>query len=328
MKVLLKVFLVGIVIAVTVLMARMLPSAPSAASRMAPKAASDYAPEPEPEPIPDPESLPPGLAATPQAAQAAAQATIEAGRAVMVNAGLTATAVGLEMAQAQATQRALATEQAYHATSTAQVVTATAQALALHATATAQNVQLAATAQALVSQGTATAQVINAQATALAAEAERSQLAVEQQRMMNQVWAVTKWGLAVLFVLFAFYLLYRFTALRVVRRADGKVLIVAGGIVYDPDRNPNPVLRLGPQGAAAFPPISAEAQAQTTARDQAISLARALGGRRPPESVAAAFPLPPDPRQMIDVEILPPERILPWLREVEQKLPPPEESGV
>ena len=215
-------------------------------------------------------TLPMPFAATPQAAQAAAQATIMAGQAAVVNLNITATAVGLHMAQAKATENAAAL----------------ATAMAIQGTATAQAQQVTATAQALANNGTATAQALMAQATALAAQAEREQLAVEQQRMMNTVWAVTKWAVPVLLFLLlttgGVVLAREWAKLRVVRREDGKVLVfVHGRAVYDPDRNPTPVLQVGPDGQVALPPVSEDTQAATTARDQAIALAR-VTGRKPP----------------------------------------------
>ena len=251
-------------------------------------------------------TLPMPFAATPQAAQAAAQATIMAGQAAVVNLNITATAVGLHMAQARATENAAAlatamamqgtaTAQVQQVTATAQAATATAQALAFQGTATAQAQQVTATAQALANNGTATAQALMAQATALAAQAEREQLAVEQQRMMNTVWAVTKWAVPVLLFLLlttgGVILAREWAKLRVVRREDGKVLVfVHGRAVYDPDRNPTPVLQVGPDGQVALPPVSEDTQAATTARDQAIALARATGRKPPARAMATQTP--------------------------------------
>jgi len=281
------------------------------------------------------------LAGTPQAAEAAAQATIAAGRAQMAAAAVHMTqAAATQAAFAAATaQAATATAQAHQATATARAQatataqTATQQAYALAwtqqaveqmgtATAQAMVVQGTATAQALTMQGTATAQVVAAQATALAAEAEKVQLEVEQQRMMNQAWAVTKWGLVLVFVGLLLLIAHRLTSTRIVKRSNGKVLVLSGGVVYDPDRNPAPLLQLG-SGKATMPPVSEAAQEATTARDQAIALASALGGRRPPKSIAAvaapAAAQRPD-RLPVRVEVIPPERVRPWLEEVEQQL--------
>lgn len=260
-------------------------------------------------------TLPPSLARTPAAAQAAAQATIAAGKAAMAQVQLTAAAVHMSMTQAAVTQNAMATaraqevtatamaaqatERAWQATATAQAqATATAMAVeAYHAEATRQAFVLSMTQQAATLEATATAQVLQAQATALAAQAERERLAVEQQRLMNQTWAVTKWALPVLFLLVIaiaiLTLVRQWARMRIIRRPNGKVLVLANGsMVYDPDRNPTPILQIGPEGAT-LPPVSEEVQAATTARDQAVALAQATG-RMPPKGGAA--PHRPTPR--------------------------------
>ncbi len=291
---------------------------------------------PAPYPPPTP-TLIPSLAETLQAAQAAAQATMTAGQAAMVGVNLTATTVALDMQRAAATQNAVATATAVaiQATAQSQQATATAQARgtataiaveAIHAEATRQAFVLSVTQQAATLEATATAQVLQAQATALAAQAEREQLAVEQQRMMNQVWAVTKWAVLIIAFLVIVFLLHRLTALRVVKRDNGKVLVVMGGgrMVYDPDRNPAPVLEVD-GGHARLPRVSEAMQAATTARDQAIALALAIGQRRRvsgqqiPATTVATQSIPAN----ITVEVLPPERLRSWLEDVERQLPPP-----
>lgn len=239
--------------------------------------------------------LPPSLARTPQAAQAAAQATIAAGQAAMAGVQLTAAVVSINMTQAAAT--ATAQGQAQQATATAKAnATATAQAIwAAHATATRDAALFAMTQAAATLEFRATQGAVQAQGTALAVEAERERLAVEQQQMMNQVWAVTKWALPVLLLLaiaIAVVILVRqWTRMRIIRRPDGKVLVLVNGMaIYDPDRNPTPILQVGPDGVA-LPPVSEETQAATTARDQAVALARATG-RKPPRNLTDA-PQPP-----------------------------------
>lgn len=256
-----------------------------------------------------------------------------AGQAAMVGVNLTATTVALDMQRAAATQNAVATATAVaiQATAQSQQATATAQARgtataiaveAIHAEATRQAFVLSVTQQAATLEATATAQVLQAQATALA----REQLAVEQQRMMNQVWAVTKWAVLIIAFLVIVFLLHRLTALRVVKRDNGKVLVVMGGgrMVYDPDRNPAPVLEVD-SGHARLPRVSEAMQAATTARDQAIALALAIGQRRRvsgqqiPATTVATQSIPAN----ITVEVLPPERLRSWLEDVERQLPPP-----
>lgn len=219
-----------------------------------------------------------------------ARATLSAGQYAIRSVRLTERAVERSMAGASATQRyfAAATMRALKSTETARATRATAQAqatatmqaaLAAHATATAESLRYTITQQAIALRGTATAQVLHAQATALAAQAERVTLEVEQQKRMAFIWGVTKWLLAIVFTAIIAFILYRLATFRVIHRPNGKILVVLGGVVYDPDRNPTPILRVGPDGAA-LPPVSEETQAATTARDQAVALAQAAGSRK------------------------------------------------
>ncbi len=220
------------------------------------------------------------------------RATLSAGQYAIRSVRLTERAVEQSMAGASATQRyfAAATMRALKSTETARAARATAQAqatatmqaaLAAHATATAQAVRYAVTQQAITLRGTATAQVLSAQATVLAAQAERVTLEVEQQKRMAFIWGITKWLLAIVFTAIIAFILYRLATFRVIHRPNGKILVVLGGVVYDPDRNPTPILRIGPDGAA-LPPVSEETQAATTARDQAVAFAAVGGKKRAP----------------------------------------------
>jgi len=219
-----------------------------------------------------------------------AEATLSAGEYAIRSVRLTEAAVERSMAGASATQRyfAAATMRALKATETARSARATAQAqatadmqaaLAAHATATAQALRYAMTQEAVSLRTTATVQVLHAQATALAAQAQRVELEVEQQKRMAFVWGVTKWLLVILFAGIIVFILYRLATFRVIHRPNGKVLVVVGGVVYDPDRNPTPILQVGPSGAA-LPPVSEETQAATTARDQAVAFAAVGGGKK------------------------------------------------
>ncbi len=260
---------------------------------------------------------------------ASVHATLSAGEYAIRSVRLTERAVERSMAGASATQRyfARATMRALKSTETARAARATAQAqatadmqaaLAAHATATAQAVRYAVTQQAITLRGTATAQVLHAQGTALAAQAERVTLEVEQQKRMAFVWGITKWLLVILFAGIIVFILYRLATFRVIHRPNGKVLVVLGGVVYDPDRNPTPVFAKTKELT-----VSDDMQAATTARDQAVALAAALKDKSANAGQVAAQAMQAgasEPAPDVRIEVLPPQHVRPWLDEVEGQL--------
>jgi len=270
----------------------------------------------------------------PEAMQEASRATIAAGRAIIISAAQTGTAVAHVIGRAQATAdaRALATAQAGYATATAQSAYATSTADAIHvqATMTQQALAIAGTRQAMQANATATFQVLHAQGTALAAAAAEQQLKLQREALTNELWAVTRWVIVLAAVALALLLAYYMARVRVIHRGDGKVLIVTPGAIYDPDRNPTPLLELGHGRRVSLPPISPDEQAATTARDQAIGLARASGRWGVPALHDANGDHDAEASDMSaeepHIEILPPSRV-PWLDEIERQLPPSVEGG-
>jgi hypothetical protein len=117
-----------------------------------------------------------------------------------------------------------------------------------------------------------------AQATALHGQAVSVELAVERERFMNQVWAVTPWATLITILMFSLLLVWRWARVRPIQRdlrGDAPLLVI-DGTVYDADRNPLPAMQMN-NGQPTIPMLTPpEMQGPTTARDQAIDLARSL----------------------------------------------------
>lgn len=216
---------------------------------------------------------------------------------------VTPDAFALALAQAQ-TQ---ATKQSLDATSLAMSVSMTQTVIAptLHAEQTATErawVQTGWTATAAIEQtatslsGTATAQswtptpnftatieaaAAGAQATALHGQAVSVELAMERDRMMNSLWAVTPWAALVAVLVIALVIAFQWSRVRYIppsspSSGDKGIFVIDARRVYDPDRNPLPLLDVSdkPTTPMMAPP---DLQAATTARDQIIDLTARAG---------------------------------------------------
>ena len=204
------------------------------------------------------------------------------------------------------TVQAEATERAWQATATADSVRSTSVA---QMTATQQSQSLSATQQA--QSVTATADAINsaAFATAMHGQSESVRLAVEREQLTNQARAILPITLSVVTIIIALVLVWRYMRVRPIQR-DGRgdaPLLVIDGAVYDADRNPLPVLHLD-KGQPKIPSLTPpELQAPTTARDQAIDLARGLSGGRTRQQAQRAMSAADQPGfQVIQPDKLPP----------------------
>ena len=127
---------------------------------------------------------------------------------------------------------------------------------------------------------TSTANAINsaAFATAMYGQSESIRLGVEREQLTNQARAILPITFTVITVIVALALLWRQLRVRPIQRdARGDApLLVIDGAIYDADRNPLPVMQMHkgqPQIPFLTPP---DLQVPTTARDQAIDLARGL----------------------------------------------------
>jgi hypothetical protein len=199
-----------------------------------------------------------------------AQATLDAMQATSqsISANLTATAFA-------PTQQAIGT-----ATERAWTMAGWTATTAIEQTATSSSATATAQSWTPTPNFTATVEAAqaSAQATALHGQAVSIELAVERERMTNQVRAILPIAFTALTVIVALVLLWRYTRVRPIQRdsrGDAPLLII-DGTIYDADRNPLPVMQMQkgqPQIPMLTPP---ELQAPTTARDQAVDLARAL----------------------------------------------------
>lgn len=277
------------------------------------------------------------LQAQGQALQEAAAQALRATAAAQSALVLEAT---LEGGKAQATQTAQAGQ--------AQA-TATAQALEIQGTATAQAYQATATAQALQVQATGTAAVIQTAtawpitATPLAATQAAIVRQAEETRRRAQLEAVTIplqalfwpvfWGVVLVLLALALVLAYRRLMpvlelrLRTFHRGGNDApIFVFPGLLIDPDKQFGPGLVLTQNGATSTGHAPTPAlQAETTARDQAVDLARALPGgvdRRAVLERANALPaLSSGGGPKIEViEAGSASQVGGWLAEVERKL--------
>jgi hypothetical protein len=101
---------------------------------------------------------------------------------------------------------------------------------------------------------------------------------VEREQLTNQARAILPITCTVLTVVVVLALLWRYLRVRPIQRdsrGDAPLLVI-DGVVYDADRNPFSILHML-KGQPKIPMLTpSELQAPTTARDQAIDLARGL----------------------------------------------------
>lgn len=254
-------------------------------------------------------------------------------------------AFALALAQAQ-TQ---ATKQSLDATSLAMSVSMTQTVIAptRHAEQTATErawVQTGWTATAAIEQtaisfsGTATAQswtptpnytatveaaAAGAQATALHGQAVSVELAMERERMMNSLWAVTPWATLVAVLVITLFIALQWSRVRYIppsspSSGDKGIFVIDARRVYDPDRNPLPLLDVSDKPTTPMM-APADLQAATTARDQIIDLTARAGSGEGKEAArrtaAQVTPLLP-PAAPPEVRILPPAQARPLISDI------------
>ena len=156
---------------------------------------------------------------------------------------------------------------------------------------------------------TVEAAAASAQATALHGQAVSVELAVERERMMNEVQAVAPWIALLAVFVFALVVAFRWSRVRPIQR-DGRgdaPLLVIDGAIYDADRNPMPVMKME-NGQPKIPLLTPpELQGPTTARDQAIDLARGLpAGKTHQQVQRAMLPNTQPTFQVVQPDKLPP----------------------
>jgi len=239
---------------------------------------------------------------------------------------LTATAVSAEATQQYLGMQLTTTADARSATETSQVMLAQVEATtrAWNATATADSAQstgvanVTATQQAQSSSATqqslnvtATADAINsaAFATAMHAQSETVRLAVEREKITNQARAILPITFTAITVMVVLVLLWKYMRVRPIQRdsrGDAPLLII-DGVIYDADRNPFSVMQML-KGQPQIPMLTpTELQAPTTARDQAIDLARGLpAGKAQQQVQRALLPNGQPTFQVVAADKLPP----------------------
>lgn len=171
--------------------------------------------------------------------------------------------------------RQSATAQAWLFTSWTATASVVQTATAVSGTATGQSVHATGTQQKLDITATLEVAAANAQATALHSQAVSVELAVERERLMNTLWAITPWAMLVLVLVVSLVVVLRRSRVRPIFRdphGDAPILIVDGKIVYDADRNPQPLLDLSGKKPAIPALTDLVLQAATTMRDQMIDL--------------------------------------------------------
>ena len=299
-------------------------------------------------------SLPP----TSHVEYSAAKATLEAGQAQAMNLAIQSTMVALNLTQAAATEtyflqqtaraqqgsatalalEATATQAAHNATATAsqqsylQGLTHTAavvQAQAAQATQTANAAHTATTWPQTATPLAATQQVIVAQA-----EAAQRRAQWEQILIPLQVIAFSALGFAIL-VLFVLGFVKAYQRLlpaleirlRTFRRGPHDApLVFLDNLIIDPDRNFGPALHINHSGAhtAGLAPTP-QLQERLVARDQAVDLARTQPMTTSRQRLSPLEPfanINPEHASPVQIEIIEPQEVKPWLDEVEHKLLP------
>ena len=211
------------------------------------------------------------------------------------------------------------TQESWRATSMADIAIATATAAsharldAWLATATQHAWNITATTDAASAQTYATKQ---------AGESQDIQLGLERQKEINQTVAFLPIAGGTIFSLLLVVVGFNWSRIRVIQRdahGDAPLLInVMDGLAYDADRHPSSTAGLLGGDAKRLPQLTAEAQAATTARDQAIDLTTRSLLDRPRSSAPraqlrdAAFFSGELPR----IQIVEPEQVQPLLGDV------------
>jgi hypothetical protein len=272
--------------------------------------------------------------ATRQAQSVAVTATMQMAQATYAAESVhaTQTAQSVEAPQTTEASRALATEQARNAQATE---TAVAQWLAATATTQAMNIAATATSQAQDHSATATTQAQHAQATevaghatatVIAAQALAAQQQADAERWWTSFWTAFKTIVAAL-VIVGSTLLIGFGALRlldagilhlrVIRDKTGVPFVVlepdrhGRQTLLAPSRSPGPALTITPAQVQPVQIAAQAADAETTKRDQAVSLM--LAATQGPASSASrklADALGEEQIRMIEApttQLLPPE---------------------
>jgi len=299
-------------------------------------------------------SLPP----TSHVEYSAAKATLEAGQAQAMNLAIQSTMVALNLSQAAATETYFLqqTARAQQGTATALAQEATATQATRNSTATASQQaylqglsQTAAVVQAQAVQATQTANAAHTATTwpqtatplaatqqAIVAQAEAAQRRAQWEQILIplQVIAFSALGFAILVLLvLGFVKAYQRLLpaleirLRTFRRGPHDApLVFLDNLIIDPDRNFGPALHFNRTGAhtAGLAPTP-QLQERLVARDQAVDLARTqpmTTSRQRPSSLEAFANINPEPASTLQIEIVEPQEVKPWLDEVEHKLLP------
>lgn len=284
---------------------------------------------------------------TSPAGYSAAHATLEAGQAQAIQLAIQSTQVALNLTQAAATEMHFAgqTAQAQQSTATAlaQAATATQIAYLHHQTesAAAYQTQAAQATQTADAAHTATAwpqtaTPLAATQLAIVAQAETAQRRAHWEQVLIPLQVITfgllGFAILILLVLGGVNAYRRLLPalemrLRTFRRGPNDApLIFLDDLIIDPDRNFGPALWINPNGAqtTGLAP-SPQLQERLVARDQAVDLARTQSPARSRASYPALEPfadIQPDILSDMEIEIIDPQKVKPWLDEVERKLLP------
>jgi hypothetical protein len=277
----------------------------------------------------------------------AAQATLAAGQAQAQDLAIQSTQVALNMTQAAATETYFLrqTERSQQESATAQSERATAsqethlqglthtaeieQTKAAQATNTAYAIHTATAWPQTATPLAATQQVIIAQAEAAERRAHWEQILIPLKVIFLSLLGFVILVLLVLGGVRAYRRLLPALELRlgtIPRGPHDAPLLLLNNLIIDPDRNFGPALHLGQEGAqtTGLAPTP-QLQERLVARDQMVDLARSQGTRRsrrqatPPETFET---FTPKPVSDVQIEIVEPDQVQPWLDEIEPKLLP------
>jgi hypothetical protein len=278
--------------------------------------------------------------------QKAAQATLAAGQAQAQDLAIQSTQVALNMTQAAATETYFLrqTERAEQKSATAQSQQATAsqeahlqglthtaaveQTQAAQATNTAYAIHTATAWPQTATPLAATQQVIIAQAEAAERRAHWEQILIPLKVIFLSLLGFVTLVLLVLGGVRAYRRLLPALELRlgtIQRGPHDAPLLLLNNLIIDPDRNFGPALHLGQEGAqtTGLAPTP-QLQERLVARDQMVDLARSQSGRsqRQGSIQETIETITPKPVSDVQIEIVEPDQVQPWLDEVECKLLP------
>jgi hypothetical protein len=276
----------------------------------------------------------------------AAQATLAAGQAQAQNLAIQSTQVALNMTQAAATETYFLrqTERAEQKSATAQSQQATAsqethlqglthtaeieETKAAQATNTAYAIHTATAWPQTATPLAATQQVIIAQAEAAERRAHWEQILIPLKVIFLSLLGFVILVLLVLGGVRAYRRLLPALELRlgtIPRGPHDAPLLLLNNLIIDPDRNFGPALHLGQEGAqtSGLAPTP-QLQERLVARDQMVDLARSQSGRSQRQGLIQEKleTITPKPVSDVQIEIVEPDQIQPWLDEVECKLLP------